>query len=179
MMARWYSTGKARSPRTTIVPVSRKTSSSSAATPGRATHSVRPSAVSYRSTGGSQPGAPAAPIWKNLRCSFSAPRSSSSASAHTHDRGSRYVMQVLWSQLAGRHSPQLDHLSNGGFDGKNNPVTERGVTVPPASSTALELKGNRQKRVDAAAVEHDDFLLEPRVFPFEADPVQVAATREE
>src|SRR6266568_1871470 len=121
MMARWYSTGKARSPRTTIVPDSRETSSSSAATPGRATQSVSPSAVSYRSTGGSQPGAPAAPIWKNLRWSFSAPRSSSSASAHTHDRGSRYVMQVPSTQLAGRHSPRLDHFVKWGLRREEQP----------------------------------------------------------
>src|SRR6266508_3360943 len=42
------------------------------------------------------------------RCSFSVPRSSSSASAHTHDRGSRYVMQSPWTQFARRQSPRLD-----------------------------------------------------------------------
>src|SRR5712692_291980 len=118
MIARSYSTGKARSPRTTIVPDSRETSSPSAATPGRATHSVRPSAVSYRSTGGSQPGASAAPSWKKRRCSFSAPRSSSSASAHTHDLGSRYVMQSpLDTASPETLTPRLDPYQMGARTG--------------------------------------------------------------
>src|SRR5207302_11281106 len=53
------------------------------------------------------------------------------------------------------------------------------VPAAPTSATALELKRNSQKRIDAAAVQHDDFFFEPGVLPVEADPVQVAAACKE